>query len=118
MKDHRITIFLPEGRGEAVEACLLSIRELKVPDGYELQVARWRDMGENYAEVARQLMAESSAKYKIFLDPRVSFIVEDALCVMLSIFRKNPEIGALGICGSRRFSTREQGLKPVGGFLH
>ena len=117
MKDHRITVFLPEGRGEAVEACFLSIRELKVPDGYELQVARWRDMGENYAEAARQLMAESSAKYKIFLDPRVSFIVEDALCVMLSIFRKNPEIGALGICGSRWFSTREQGLKPVGGFF-
>lgn len=117
MKDHRIAIFVPEGEEEKVDACLASIRTLKVPAGYEIKLVRWQKGQQSLAETERQLVQESSAKYKIFLDSRVSFIAEDVLGSLLKIFRSNPEIGAIGICGSRCFSCEEDALSRVGGFF-
>lgn len=117
MKDHRIAIFIPEGERGQVDACLASIQMLRVPEGYELKLVRWQNAQLSLAETVKQLVQESSAKYKIFLDPRVSFVAEDVLESLLRIFRADPEVGAIGVCGSRRFSREEEGLSRVGGFF-
>ncbi len=117
MNDGRIAIFVPPGGKDERDACLASIRTLKVPEGYELKIVQWQDRGESLPEIERQLTQANAAKYKIFLDPRVSFVAEDVLFSVLEIFRSNPEVGAIGVCGSRCFSRDEAGLDRVGGFF-
>ena len=119
MNDRRIAIFVPPDEKELVETCLASLRALQVPEGYELRVVHWQEHEQRLSleETAAQLIQGTSAKYKIFLDARVSFTAEDVLRSLLRIFRSDPQVGAIGVCGSRCFSRWEEGLHRVGGFI-
>lgn len=101
MDSHKICFILCSNQEQLANECLLYIRQLEVPQGFQTETkviygAACMTQGYN------QAMRESDAKYKIYLHQDVLLIDRKLLTDMLSLFTANPQIGMLGVAGVTR----------------
>lgn len=86
-----------------LQECLLYIGLLEVPGGYEVDVLTL-DNVESVAAGYNEAMNYSDAKYKVYLHQNTLIIEKNFIGLFLNIFKKNPQIGMLGVLGAERFS--------------
>ncbi len=81
--------------------CAWYIRNLQVPSGYETELICISD-AESIAQAYNAAMAESDAKYKVYLHQDVFIYHRQFIDDLLQIFQSHPEIGLVGMLGSDR----------------
>lgn len=84
-----------------LKECELYINRLHVPDGYAIDIHAITGAA-SMAEGYNRGMEESDAKYKVYLHQDVFIIHKDFLKETLSYFEDHPEIGMLGMVGTKR----------------
>lgn len=83
------------------EECLYYINHLRIPEGYQvdaLAIEGAVSMAAGYNEGMRA----SDAKYKVYLHQDVFIVNPDFIQNFIDIFRKDPQIGMIGMIGSPR----------------
>lgn len=78
--------------------CLSHIRDLEIPEGYEVEILSIKD-SVSMASAYNQAICKSDAKYKVYLHQDVFIINKNLIRDILQIF-ENPEIGMIGVAGS------------------
>lgn len=100
---NKICFILCTNDEQQLQECIMYLNLLHVPEGYETDVITVVDalsMTSGYNEAMRA----SDAKYKIYLH-QDTFIVElYFLDYLLKLFKKDSEIGMIGIVGSEKLS--------------
>lgn len=100
---NKICFILCTNDEQQLQECIMYLNLLHVPEGYETDVITVVDalsMTSGYNEAMRA----SDAKYKIYLH-QDTFIVEPYfLDYLLKLFKKDSEIGMIGIVGSEKLS--------------
>lgn len=89
------------------EECVRYIYSLTVPEDMMVEVLEIRDAA-SMAAGYNEGMAESSAKYKVYMHQDVFLINKYFIYDILSIFKKNAGIGMIGMVGS--IKTPENGI--------
>lgn len=87
----------------AYEECLFYIKNLNVPDGYEIEIIGTRNaycMGYAY----NKSMKNSDAKYKVYLHQDTLIINENFIYDILKIF-EDDNVGMIGVCGAVNLPT-------------
>ena len=87
----------------AVQETLESLKTLEVPPQFSLDVLPVQ--GEDKFKAYNFAMKESDAKYKIYLDENVSIVRKNILSEIISVFKSNKDIGAIGFSGAIQLST-------------
>ena len=83
-----------------VQECIRYIQKLKVPTGMTVEIIVIHDavsMASGYNEG----MAQTDAKYKIYLHQDVLVIEPDFLNYVIGLFRDSPKIGMIGVVGNK-----------------
>lgn len=83
------------------EECLYYINHLRIPEGYQVDAFAIEgavSMAAGYNEGMRA----SDAKYKVYLHQDVFIVNPDFIQNIIDIFRKDPQIGMIGMIGSPR----------------
>ncbi|MEG0688567.1 MAG: glycosyltransferase family protein, partial [Hungatella sp.] len=101
MNDFQICFIICTNDHNKLEDCLTHIGKLEIPDGYEIDLITIEDAA-SIAEGYQNAMAQSNAKYKIYLHQDVCILNQRMLFEMLDIFLPNPSIGLLGVVGYKR----------------
>lgn len=81
------------------EACLY-IRNLYIPDGYEVNILEIRDAASIFSGY-NEGMSASDAKYKVYMHQDVRIIERNFINIMLERFQQH-EVGMLGVVGSTK----------------
>jgi hypothetical protein len=79
--------------------CARYIQELHVPDGYETEIISIQE-ADSMAAGYNAAMNNSDAKYKVYLHQDVYILNENFISDTLEIFRKNQNVGMLGVIGA------------------
>jgi glycosyltransferase involved in cell wall biosynthesis len=79
-----------------------SVDNLAIPEGYKLE--KITITNKSFATAYNQAVAESNAKYKVYLQDSVCILNRQFLYAILNVF-KNQEIGLLGILGAKTIPT-------------
>jgi hypothetical protein len=74
---------------------------LKIPAGYEVSQTAYFD-SQSICQGYNQAMLGSHAKYKIYIHQDVNILDPDFLYHILTLFRKYPNLGMLGVLGAKR----------------
>lgn len=80
------------------------LKELAVPTGYIVDIMVV-DAGKNIFSAYQHAMIKSNAKYKIYLKKRAVIVNKYFLYDVLGVFKKNIDIGLLGVRGTTQLST-------------
>lgn len=86
------------------EECVFYIEHLLIPDGYQIDVQIIKDAKSMAAGYNRGMRA-SNAKYKVYLHQDVFIVNHDFIGDCVEIFRRDGQIGMLGMVGSPRLSA-------------
>lgn len=81
------------------DRCRKSLESLKLPSGMRLEIKAIRG-AKSMAAGYQAAMADSRAKYKIYLHQDVVITQEDFLLRLVAAFRASPSLGILGLCGT------------------
>jgi hypothetical protein len=87
----------------AYEECLFYIKNLNIPQGYDIEVVGIRNsycMTHSY----NKAMKDTDAKYKIYLHQDVLIINKNFIYDILNIFADD-EVGMIGVCGAKHIPT-------------
>lgn len=84
-----------------LEECLLYINLLTIPDNYTVDVITIAE-ADSMTEAYQAGMKASTAKYKIYLHQDVFILNKNFLIDTLQIFLRNPDIGMLGMVGTKK----------------
>lgn len=98
MNNHKFCFIICVNDNLLLEESLHYIHHLTVPEGYETEVLTITDapsMTLGYNEA----MAQSDAKYKIYMHQDVFILNKNILADLLSIFRSDSRIGLIGMVG-------------------
>lgn len=98
MNDRKIEIIVASNNQAYWEECLKYIRNLNVPEGYELSYICITD-AVSMVSAYNEAMNRSDAKYKIYMHHDTFLIYPDLLCKLLPIFENNSKIGMIGVVG-------------------
>lgn len=79
--------------------CLRYIKNLNVPDGYELSWTRITG-AKSMPAAYNEGMSRSDAKYKIYMHHDTFLIYPDMLTELLRIFTEQPDVGMIGVIGA------------------
>lgn len=101
--EHKICFIICADNDVFLQECLLYIGLLEVPDGYEVDVLTL-DNTETVAAGYNEAMNYSDAKYKVYLHQNTFIVEKNFIYLFLDIFKKNPDIGMLGVLGAERLS--------------
>lgn len=99
MNQHKICFIICSNDEFATEECLLYIKHLEVPEGYEVQtviVTGAKSMCAGY----NQGMKQTDAKYKIFMHQDVYIVNKNFLQDLLNLFCEDAQIGMVGMVGN------------------
>lgn len=104
MDSHKISFIICCNDKLYRKECELYINQLNIPEGYTIDIhaitgASSMAAGYNHG------MKESDAKYKVYLHQDVFIINKDFLKETLSHFQHHPEIGMLGMVGTKRLPS-------------
>ncbi len=100
MNNNKICFITCVNDEEVYKECLLYIRNLIVPDGFELETIAVNN-AEYMTKAYNVAMTGSNAKYKIYLHQDVFIINKNFISNIVDLFRKNPNIGLLGVAGAK-----------------
>ena len=103
MDDKKIAIIVHSTDEKNLEVTLNSLRTLEVPPQFSLDVLPVQ--GEEKFQAYNIAMKESDAKYKIYLDENVSILRKNILSEIISVFKSDKKIGAVGLSGAIQLST-------------
>lgn len=101
MNEHKFCFIICANKERFLEECLWYIDQLPVPEGYECECRVIRD-AKSMTSGYNQMMAESDAKYKIYLHQDVFILNRNLLQDLLDIFQ-DPVIGLVGAVGTCDF---------------
>ncbi|WP_102275743.1 glycosyltransferase [Cytobacillus massiliigabonensis] len=76
------------------------IHSLTIPEGFEIQFKSLENMN-SIASGYQQMMQNSDAKYKVYLHEDVFIINNNFLVDILSIFKRHPLLGMIGVVGAK-----------------
>ena len=79
------------------------IKSLKLPKGFKLEILP-AEGTERFAAYNKQ-MKKSDAKYKIYVDEKISVLDKNIFQKIIQIFRVDKKIGVIGVSGAINFST-------------
>lgn len=99
MNDYKFCFIICANREQYLEECLWYIEKLNIPDGYETEkIVIWdaASMASGY----NKAMAQSDAKYKIYLHEDVMVVNRKLLSELLEAFQEST-VGMVGILGKR-----------------
>lgn len=101
MNEHKFCFIICANKERFLEECLWYIDQLSVPEGYECE-CRVAQNAKSMTSGYNRVMAESDAKYKIYLHQDVFILNRNLLQDLLNIFQ-DPVIGMVGAVGMRDF---------------
>lgn len=80
-----------------------SIQNLNVPQGYDVDILPVT--GDEKYFVYDSAMKQNDARYKIYVDEKISLTYKNILPDILDIFKADRKIGVIGVSGAIQFST-------------
>lgn len=101
VNENKISFIICTNDDLFMEECMRYIKRLEVPEGMEAEVLEIRDavsMTAGYNEG----MKNSDAKYKIYMHQDVFLVYKYFLYDIINLFRKNPDVGMIGMVGSEK----------------
>ena len=98
MNEHKIEIIVASNNRMYWEECLRYMRNLNVPEGYDLSYTCITD-AVSMTSAYNEAMERSDAKYKIYIHQDTFLIYVDLLCDIIDFFAKNPQVGIIGVLG-------------------
>jgi len=78
---------------------------LRVPEGMEIQLLSVPASETNLAKAFQQAMEQSDARYKVYISANIEILENDILPRMIEAFQQHPNIGLLGLSGTKRVLT-------------
>ncbi len=100
MQTEQIAFIVCVNNERIYEECLFYIERLKVPETYSVEVFAIRGADSIY-QAYNQAMSQSNAKYKVYIHQDVFLINRNILIESISMFKKNPQIGMIGLLGGK-----------------
>lgn len=101
MNKNKFAIIICIRNEQAYQECELYLGQLRVPEGYTLELVPIR--GEkSMAAAYNSAMAATDAKYKIYLQEEVCIINPNILQDLLTVFALDERIGMVGVLGSEK----------------
>ena len=97
-----VVIIHVEDENFCLEA-MVSWQKVKIPEGFELEILPID--GERKYAAYNFAMANSDAKYKIYVDEKIIIRQENILAELLKIFEQDKSIGMIGCSGAIQLST-------------
>ena len=80
-----------------------SLEKLKIPDDYDVEILPVE--GDERFSVYNDTMKKSDAKYKIYIDEKISVIDKNILTKIVETFKSDEKIGVIGLSGAINLST-------------
>lgn len=99
MDEHKICFILCVNNEQYLQEAMFYIDRLVVPEGFTTDCIVIREAG-SMAEGYQAAMEESDARYKVYMHQDVMIINKNFIQDCLDIFRKDEQIGMLGMVGS------------------
>lgn len=99
MNDHKICFIICCNDDLFLSECCLYIQSLIVPADYEIDIITVKE-ADSMAAGYQGAMSQSDAKYKVYLHQDVFIINENFIKDMLRIFKKDSDIGMIGMVGT------------------
>lgn len=81
------------------QECQIYIKQLYVPDGYEVDILIVRD-ADSMCSGYNRAMSATDAKFKVYLHQDVLIVNRNFIVDMLELFQKNPDVGMIGMVGN------------------
>ena len=81
------------------------LRALSVPEGAEVQLVPAVSGRENLAAAFQVAMEQSDARYKVYVSEQLEVLDSHLLSRMLEAFHAHPDVGILGLSGTKQIST-------------
>lgn len=81
------------------------LRSLSVPEGMEVQLHPISAGEKELAAAFQAAMEQSEAKYKIYISSDIEILQKEILAELITAFRAHPEVGVLGLSGTKRILT-------------
>lgn len=97
--DKKICFIICTNDERQLQECILYIDLLDVPKGFETEILTVRG-AESMTKGYNEAMNASDAKYKVYLHQDVFIVEKYFLKKVVNIFKKNAEIGMIGMVGS------------------
>ena len=103
MDEKKIAIIIHKTDENFFSGLLESLEQLEVPEGYDAEVLPVE--GEEKFFAYDYAMNQSDAKYKIYIDEKISVRQKNILSDLLKIFQADEKIGVIGTSGAIEIST-------------
>lgn len=100
MNSQKICFILCSNDSFLANECILYIDQLRHPEHFEIETIVIQE-AESMTSGYNAAMAQSDAKYKVYLHQDVLLINRNFITDILSIFSNHPEIGMLGVVGNK-----------------
>lgn len=101
MNNHKICFIICYNDDLFLSECCLYIQNLEIPAGYEIDIISVGEAG-SMTEGYQAAMLQSDARYKVYLHQDVFIINKRFLFDILDVFRRDSQIGMIGMVGSVR----------------
>ena len=95
----KIAVLVRKADQARYDFCMVSLQNAEWPEGYAVEYSVI-DAARPYAAQVNKVLAETDAKYKIYINDDVCLVCKQAIREMLAIFQ-DEEIAMLGIFGSQ-----------------
>ncbi len=100
MNEKKITFISCANNMQYYEECVHYIRNLKIPEGYELETVCIQE-ADSMAQGYNAGMKSSDAKYKVYLHQDTFLLNQNFIYDILNIFESDESIGMIGVLGRR-----------------
>ncbi len=104
MNSNKISFIICTNDESALHECEIYIQQLEIPAGFTVNILPIRQAS-SMAEGYNTGMLQSDAKYKVYLHQDVLILNRHFLQDTISIFQNNPQIGMIGMVGTKQLHT-------------
>lgn len=108
LNDKKVTFIVAVYNDEKYTELQDYLGQLVVPEGYTAEMVAGRSNGST-AAVYQQIMKESDAEYKIYIDENTRLLNENFIADIIRTFSEHPEIGILGYSGIGKIIQNAEG---------
>lgn len=98
-KGKKIAVIIRKSHAGRYEVCMEALKNVKWPQGYDVQ-AFTLDAAKPYAAQINEILTETDAKYKVYINDEMCVVHPQVIEEMLAIFQ-DESIGMVGILGSQ-----------------
>ena len=98
-KEKKIAVIIRKSHAGRYEVCMETLKNVQWPQGYDVQ-AFTLDAAKPYAAQVNEILTETDAKYKVYINDEMCVVHPQVIEEMLAIFQ-DESIGMVGILGSQ-----------------